>query len=146
MKADSSTDWWRRIALAAMAGCALGAAGCGSQGSPVDSHATRVSASRNPLAVTVGWFGAINAQDAPLARSYFTPHARPQMEWSGPPSQWSSFTRLHCETVSTTSRSAEVRCTFDESASPSEGNPDSFWDVYLTDTPRGWLIDSYGQG
>jgi hypothetical protein len=107
---------------------------------------TRVPASGSPLQVTVGWFGAINAQDAPLARSYFTPEARPQMDWSGPASEWSSFTKLHCETVSRTSRSAEVRCTFDESASPSEGNPDSFWDVYLTATPRGWLIDSYGQG
>jgi hypothetical protein len=136
----------RRIALTAMASCVLGAAGCGSQGSLVGSRVTRVPASGNPLQVTVGWFSAINAQDAPLARSYFTPEARPQMDWSGPPSQWSSFTKLHCETVSTTSRSAEVRCTFDESASPSEGNPDSFWDVYLTDTPRGWLIDSYGQG
>ena len=137
----------RRIALTAVASCVLGAAGCGSHGSRVGSHVTRVPASGSPLQVTVGWFGAINAQDAPLARSYFTPEARPQMDWSGPASEWSSFTKLHCETVSRTSRSAEVRCTFDESASPSEGNPDSFWGVYLTAThPRGWLIDSYGQG
>jgi len=129
-----------------MASCALVAAGCGSDGSRVGSHVTRVPASGSPLQVTVGWFNAINAQDAPLARSYFTPEARPQMEWSGPVSEWSSFTKLHCNTVSRTSRSAEIYCTFDESASPSEGNPSSFWDVYLTDTPRGWLIDSYGQG
>lgn len=135
----------RRIALTAMAGCVLAAAGCGSHGARVGSHVTRVPASGNPLQVTVGWFNAINAQEAPLARSYFTTEARPQMDW-GPPSQWSSFTKLHCATASTTSGSAEVRCTFDESASPSEGNPSSFWDVYLTDTPRGWLIDNYGQG
>jgi len=136
----------RRIALAAMASCVLGAAGCGSHGAQAGSRVTRVPASANPLQVTVGWFSSINAQDAPLARSYFTPEARPQMEWSGPPSEWSSFTKVHCETVSATSRRAEVHCTFDESASPSEGNPSTFWDVYLTDTARGWLIDSYGQG
>jgi hypothetical protein len=136
----------RRIALTVLTGCVLGAAGCGSDGTRVGSHVTRVPARGNPLQVTIGWFSAINAQDAPLARSYFTPEARPQMDWSGPPSQWSSFTKLHCETVSAMSSSADVHCTFDESASPSEGTPSSFWDVYLTDTPRGWLIDNYGQG
>ena len=136
----------RRIALTAIATCALVPAGCGSHGSPVGSHVTRVPATGSPLQVTVGWFSAINAQDAPLARSYFTPQARGQMDWSGGPSDWSTFTKLHCNTVSRTSRSAEIYCAFDESASPSEGNPDSFWDVYLTDTPHGWLIDNYGQG
>ncbi|MGD0981750.1 MAG: hypothetical protein ABR946_09760 [Solirubrobacteraceae bacterium] len=135
-----------RIALTAMVSCALVAAGCGSDGSRVGSHVTRVPASGSPLQVTVGWFGAINARNAPLARSYFTPEARPQMDWSGGVSDWSSFTRLHCKTVSRTPRSAEVYCTFDESASPSEGNPSSFWDVYLRYTPRGWFIDNYGQG
>jgi hypothetical protein len=130
----------------AAASCVLAAAGCGSNGSRVDSHVTRVPASGSPLRVTVGWFSSINAQDARLARSYFTPEARPQMEWTGPASEWSSFTKLHCNTVSRTPSSAEVHCTFDESSSPSEGNPSTFWDVYLTDTHRGWLIDNYGQG
>jgi len=136
----------RRIALTAMASGVLVAAGCGSHGLSVGSHVTRVPASGSPLQATVGWFSAINAQDARLARSYFTPEARGQMDWSGPPSDWSSFTKLHCNTVSRMSRSAEVYCTFDESASPSEGTPSSFWDVSLIDTPRGWLIDNYGQG
>jgi hypothetical protein len=129
-----------------MASSALVAAGCGSHGVRGASHRARVPASGSPLQVTVGWFSAINAQDAPLARSYFTTKARPQMEWSGPASEWSSFTKLHCSTVSKTSRSAEVFCRFDESASPSEGNPSSAWAVYLTHTARGWLIDNYGQG
>ena len=129
-----------------MASCALVAAGCDTDDSRLGIHVTRVPASGGPLQVTIGWFGAINAQDAPLARSYFTREERWQMDWSGPSSDWSSFTKLHCKTASRSSRTAEVYCTFDESASPSEGNPDSFWDVDLTDTPRGWLIDGYGQG
>jgi hypothetical protein len=39
-----------------------------------------------------------------------------------------------------------VRCFFHESASPTEGNPDSFWDIYLRRTHSGWLVYSYGQG
>jgi hypothetical protein len=41
---------------------------------------------------------------------------------------------------------ADVFCSFLESASPVEGNPDTFWDVELQRTSRGWLIDNYGQG
>lgn len=37
------------------------------------------------------------------------------------------------------------RCTFHESG-PNEGNPDTFWDVYLHKSGSKWLIDSYGQG
>jgi hypothetical protein len=32
------------------------------------------------------------------------------------------------------------------SASPVEGNPDTFWDVELHHAKIGWLIDNYGQG
>jgi hypothetical protein len=67
--------------------------------------------------------------------------------WARPSVAWSKFTDLHCKTLKTSSRSsAEVLCTFHESSSPSEGNPDSFWDVDLRHTSRGWLIYSYCQG
>ena len=70
------------------------------------------------------------------------------MGWAQQPSAaWSKFTNLHCKTRKTSGRSlADLRCTFRESASPTEGNPDSFWDVYLRHTKSGWLIYSYGQG
>src|ERR1019366_6438034 len=39
-----------------------------------------------------------------------------------------------------------VLCTFAESASPTEGNPDTFWSIHLHRGPsNGWLIDNYGQ-
>jgi hypothetical protein len=48
--------------------------------------------------------------------------------------------------TSSTRTKAIVYCRFHESRSPSEGNPDNFWDVHLRHTKIGWLIDSYGQG
>ena len=48
-------------------------------------------------------------------------------------------------TVSATPTNAEVHCSFNESASPSEGNPAS-WSVDLRQRPEGSLIDNYGQG
>ena len=102
-------------------------------------------ATGTPLQVTVGWFKAINAQDAQLATSYFTGDARYMMEW-GPASDWSTFRSFRCMTVSATPTNAEVHCSFNESASPSEGNPASGWSVDLRHGPEGWLIDNYGQG
>jgi hypothetical protein len=49
-------------------------------------------------------------------------------------------------TVSATPTNAEVHCSFNESASPSEGNPASGWSVDLRQRPEGSLIDNYGQG
>jgi hypothetical protein len=42
----------------------------------------------------------------------------------------------------------ESRCTHTrhESSSPTEGNPDTFWDVFLQNSNHGWLIEGYGQG
>ena len=69
------------------------------------------------------------------------------MGWARPTVRWSRFTHLRCRQLgSSTSREALIACSFHESASPAEGNPDSFWDVHLRRTPRGWLIDNYGQG
>lgn len=69
------------------------------------------------------------------------------MGWAKPGLAWSKFTHLRCRLLpSSTRHRAIVYCSFHESASPTEGNPDSFWDVYLRHTRNGWLIDSYGQG
>jgi hypothetical protein len=100
-----------------------------------------------PLSSTLGWFKAINAHDRQRLLFYVASSARDQMGWAAPSVAWSKFMDLNCKTLKTSSRSrAEVLCTFHESASPSEGNADSFWDVYLHDTGAGWLIYSYGQG
>jgi hypothetical protein len=100
-----------------------------------------------PLSSTLGWFKAINAHDRQQLLFYVAPSAQDQMGWARPSVAWSKFTDLHCKTIKTSSRSrTEVLCTFHESASPSEGNPDNFWDVYLRHASGGWLIYSYGQG
>jgi hypothetical protein len=100
-----------------------------------------------PLSSTLGWFKAINAHDRRQLLFYVASSAQDQMGWAAPSVAWSKFTDLHCKTLKTSSGSrAEVLCTFHESASPSEGNPDTFWDVYLHHAGGGWLIYSYGQG
>jgi hypothetical protein len=69
------------------------------------------------------------------------------MAWAQPSSQWSKFTDLHCHAAHTPGPNQRlVNCTFHESASPTEGNPDNAWGVDLRHTPHGWLIDNYGQG
>jgi hypothetical protein len=63
----------------------------------------------------------------------------------GPASRWSTFSKVHCETLSATRSRASVYCTFHESWSPSEGNPDTWWSIDLRHARRRWLIDNYGQ-
>ncbi len=71
----------------------------------------------------------------------------PQNGLGTPSAAWSKFTDLRCKTRKSSGRSsADVRCTFHESVSPTEGNPDSFRDIYLRHTSSGWLIYNYGQG
>lgn len=100
-----------------------------------------------PLSSTLGWFKAINAHDRSKLLFYVAASAKDQMGWARPSVAWSKFTHLHCKTRKVSGRtSADVRCTFHESASPTEGNPDNFWDVYLVHSRAGWLINNYGQG
>ncbi len=100
-----------------------------------------------PLSSTLGWFKAINSHDRKKLLFYVAASAQDQIGWARPSSAWSKFTNLRCKTLKTSGQSsADVRCTFHESASPSEGNPDSFWDIYLRHTHSDWLIYSYGQG
>ncbi len=64
-----------------------------------------------------------------------------------PASDQSKFTNIHCRETSVTDMTASVLCTFMESASSTEGNPDTFWNIsfHLSSNDR-WLISSYGQG
>jgi hypothetical protein len=96
---------------------------------------------------TLGWFKAINSHDREKLLFYVAASAQDQMGWATPSAAWSKFTDLRCKTRKTSGQSsADVRCFFHESASPTEGNPDSFWDIYLRRTHSGWLVYSHGQG
>jgi hypothetical protein len=99
------------------------------------------------LSSTRGWFEAINHHNRHRLLSYVAPGATDQMGWADPRTKWSTFTRLRCRLLPRSDRRhAVVYCSFRESRSPSEGNPDSFWDVFLRHTTSGWLITGYGQG
>jgi hypothetical protein len=100
-----------------------------------------------PLHSTIGWFDAINAHDRRQLLFYVAPSAKYMMAWARPGVSWSKFTHLRCRRLKTSSRShANVSCSFHESASPVEGNPDNFWVVEVRHASAGWLIDNYGQG
>jgi hypothetical protein len=101
-----------------------------------------------PLEATLSWFAAVNSKDRAAAVAHFVPADASMMDWgNGGTSTWATFTRLRCKPLSSGAASATVYCSFDESQSPSEGNPDSFWTVWLTRQTDGhWLIDNYGQG
>ncbi len=90
----------------------------------------------------------MNAKDRAAAVAHFVPADASMMNWgNGDASTWSTFTRLQCKPLSQDAASATVYCSFDESQSLSEGNPDTFWTVSLARQPDGrWLIDNYGQG
>ena len=101
-----------------------------------------------PLQATLSWFAAVNAKNKAAAVAHFVSAEADMMDWgNGDTSTWSTFTRLRCKPLSQDAASATVYCSFHESQSPSEGNPDTFWTVSLARQPDGrWLIDNYGQG
>lgn len=108
--------------------------------SPWPSRTTALSSTR-------GWFDAINHHNRHRLLSYVAPSATDQMGWAEPRAKWSKFTHLRCRLLSASNRRhAIVYCSFHESKSPTEGNPDSFWDVSLRHTAASWLITAYGQG
>ncbi len=66
---------------------------------------------------------------------------------NGSASEQPTFSSVNCLTISRSSGKAVVNCTFKESASPTAGNPDSFWNLSMVKSPDDrWLIDNYGQG
>ena len=132
----------RALASLATLATALTVAACGGGAlPPPPSWPSRAT----PMQSTLGWFDAINAHDRRRLLSYVDPSAYSMMGWARPSDGWGTFTHLKCKPLGRTPQ-AELECTFNESASSVEGNPDSFWDVYLQHTGRGWLIDNYGQG
>jgi hypothetical protein len=102
---------------------------------------------RSPGQATLSWFFAINHKDKAAAIAHFEPAAAGQMDWgNGDTSTWATFSALHCKPVSRSATTAAVYCRFEESQAPSNGNPDSFWTVYLHRQADGrWLITNYGQ-
>jgi hypothetical protein len=138
---------WRRFGLPTLGWVLVGAsvlAACGSTPATIDSSNVGVT----PLALAQSWFKSINIKDLSAARGDFVPSARSMMDWGGgDTSTWSTFTKLHCKTLQESGRNAAVYCSFDESPSPSEGNPDSFWTISMQRSESGrWLINNYGQG
>lgn len=100
---------------------------------------------QSPVATTLSWFAAVNANNKPLALAHFAAADRDQMEWSS----WAPrFKHLRCSQESGSATSADVTCTFDEINDPDAGMSNTtFWDVYLQRVPPGpWLINGYGQG
>lgn len=134
--------------MAAGAAVIAGVAAVSGCGAPQDSKATATALYRSPEQATVSWFYAINHKDKADAVAHFTRAAAGQMNWgNGDTSTWPVFSNLRCKPASRGARNASVYCTFSESQAPAEGNPDSFWTVYLQRQPGGrWLIDNYGQG
>lgn len=121
-------------------------AGCGDGGpEAIKNPSTNFS---SPLAATQSWFKSINTKDFDAAQEHFVPSDRSMMDWGGgDTATWSTFTKLLCKTLSETGRTAIVYCSFTESPSLSEGNPDSFWTISMQRiTSGGWLINNYGQG
>jgi len=134
----------RRGGLALMAS-GLVLSGCGSVGVSTTRDSTTF---RTPTQVAKEWFKAIDSDEAGAARKLFEPSQVDQIAWMNEPaSDQSKFTNIHCRETSVTDMTASVLCTFMESASSTEGNPDTFWNIsfHLSSNDR-WLISSYGQG
>ena len=128
-----------------------GATGLASPAAPARSAApaaSQVASFTTPLQATLSWFAAVNAKDRAAAVAHFLPARADEMNWGGgDTATWSTFTGVRCQTTSQAAASAAVYCSFAESASPSEGNPDSSWTVWLDRQPDGrWLIEDYGNG
>jgi hypothetical protein len=101
-----------------------------------------------PLAAAQSWFKSINDKNLQAAQAHFVVSEKQMMDWGGgDPSTWPTFTHLRCKTLSASASKGDVYCTFNESAAPAEGNPDSFWSISLQRSGHGpWLINNYGQG
>jgi hypothetical protein len=125
-------------------------ASCGSDGpAALANDSTNVSTNfSSPLAAAKSWFHAVNTKNLGAAQDHFLPADRDMMDWGGgDTATWSTFTKLRCQTITHSGRNAIVYCSFNESPSSSEGNPDSFWTITLLKaTANRWLIANYGQG
>jgi hypothetical protein len=125
-------------------------ASCGGDGpAALANDSTNVSTNfSSPLAAAESWFHAVNTKNLGAAQDHFLSADRDMMDWGGgDTATWSTFTKLRCKTFTRSARNAIVHCSFNESPSSSEGNPDSFWTITLQKTTANrWLIANYGQG
>jgi hypothetical protein len=118
--------------------------GCGFGDASTARSSTKIE---TPTLVALAWFKAINSNDIRSAQRLFEPSQVGQIAWMNQPAaDQSKFTDIHCRTTALTTNTAAVLCTFAESASPTEGNPDTLWTISFHRSARnGWLIDNYGQ-
>jgi hypothetical protein len=114
---------------------------CGSSNPTGESRST-------PTQDAIAWFNAINSHDVHAAHELYEPAEVDQISWMNQPARdQSKFTDVHCHSTFITNKRASVLCTFVESASPTEGQPVSFWSIsFQHSSNHGWLIDDYGQG
>ena len=133
----------RRSTLAILAAGLL-LSGCGFGDASTARPSTKYE---TPTQVAMAWFNAINSNDVRAAHRLFEPSQVEQIAWMNEPAaDQSKFTNIHCRRTSLTVDSATVLCTFAESASPTEGNPDTLWSIsFHRSLSNGWLIDNYGQ-
>jgi hypothetical protein len=101
----------------------------------------------DPAHVALAWFKAIDTHNVRAAYKLYEPSERSQIAWiSKPAIDLPTFSNIHCLQTSLKATTASVRCTFVESRSPSEGNPDTSWAISFRRSPNdGWLIANYGQ-
>jgi hypothetical protein len=139
------------LVIALMVVSAVLIEGCTSSGSASSGRPNQAGQSRNgdsPVQTAEAWFHDINQKNVAAANADFVPANAEMMNWAGgDSSQWPMFSHVNCRQLSESATDASVLCTFDESAAPAVGNPDSFWTVSMHRQPSGrWLIDNYGQG
>ncbi|MBO0831569.1 MAG: hypothetical protein J2P28_04485 [Actinobacteria bacterium] len=100
---------------------------------------------QSPEQATLSWFYALNHKDMPAAVAHFLPAAAPMMKWYGGPSEYPTFSALHCTQLSRIGMTARVFCTFKELGGLPGTQTDSLWTVELQLQPDGrWLITNYG--
>lgn len=143
---DGALKGVRLATVGVVLGSAAFLAGCGGGGRAATSSPSADFST--PLAAAQSWFDSINTRNLTAAQQHFVPSERFMMDWGeGDTATWSTFTKLRCKTLNESGRRAVVYCSFTESPSSSEGNPDSFWTISLQHTTSGrWLINNYGQG
>jgi hypothetical protein len=127
----------------------LGAAGCssGSSSPPTTTPGDEPNTHLTPVEEATSWFKAIDAKNLEASLAHFEADARYTIgDWNdGDVSRWPTFTNVACTSVSGTTATATVRCTFRSHGDPSSAG-DTFWTITLRRQSAGaWLITGYGQ-
>jgi hypothetical protein len=133
---------WKSSAWLPLLGLLAGLAACGSS-----APRTSPLVFSSPKDAALSWFAAIDDKSLSDALAHFSPGSRNQMDWDdGRVSAWPGFSSVRCAVQSQAAGSAEVSCTFSETASVAAGTPSSFFTLDLSaDSSGKWLITNYGQ-